>query len=525
MPFSFHTYLGKAEEKALIDSGATDNFIDYKSVARLRLGTKALKQHRPVRNVDGSLNRAGTISRYCDLIVQKGQQKERTRFYVTNLGKDRVILGYPWLAKFNPQIDWPSATVKGPKVTITTIAAQIKMNLNRLAASEEEVNKITFAQQMALKTHNPEKVLTSETIPEEFKQYTKVFSEEEALKFPPSRPWDHRIKLKDSAPDSINGKVYPLPRAHTKALDEWIDQNLSKGYISVSDSKYGSPTFAVPKKDGGYRIVQDYRELNQHTETDVTPLPNMATAIQDLADCTLFSKFDIRDGYYNIQVIPEDRWKTGFNTHRGHYEFNVMPQGLKGAPPTFARNISEDLQPLYRKHTSKRLRHYMDDVILGTRAGQETLHSQMVHDFLAWCEENHYHLKPSKCIFMEPEIDFLGMHLGNGEVTIDPSKVSGIREWPRTLKNVKEVRSTLGVLGFQRPFIPNFAKTAKPLTDLLKKNSVFNWTDKCYEALNTLINIVTSEPILVPPNPEKRFFLEVDASQYATGAILYQADD
>ena len=104
MPFSFHTYLGKAEEKALIDSGATDNFIDYKSVVRLRLGTKALKQHRPVRNVDGSLNRAGTISRYCDLIVQKGQQKERTRFYVTNLGKDRVILGYPWLAKFNPQI-------------------------------------------------------------------------------------------------------------------------------------------------------------------------------------------------------------------------------------------------------------------------------------------------------------------------------------------------------------------------------------------------------------------------------------
>jgi hypothetical protein len=79
----------------------------------------------------------------------------------------------------------------------------------------------------------------------------------------------------------------------------------------VSDSKYGSPTFIVPKKDGGHRIIQDYRELNQHTETNVTPLPNMATAIQDLADCTLFSKFDIRDSYYNIQVVPEDRWKKG----------------------------------------------------------------------------------------------------------------------------------------------------------------------------------------------------------------------
>ena len=525
MPFSFHTYLGKAEERALIDSGATDNFIDYKTVARLRLGSKKLRQPRPVRNVDGSPNKAGTISRYCDLVVQKGQQKERIRFFVTNLGRDRLILGYPWLAKFNPQIDWPSASVKGPRVVISTIAARIKEGLKKpLTPKEEEVNKVTFAQQMALKAHNPDKVLTLETLPEEFKRYTKVFSEEEAKKFPPSRPWDHRIKLKENAPDCINGKVYPLPPAHTKALDEWIDQNLDKGYISVSDSKYGSPTFVVPKKDGGYRIVQDYRELNQHTETDVTPLPNMATAIQDLADCTLFSKFDIRDGYYNIQVVPEDRWKTGFNTHRGHYEFNVMPQGLKGAPPTFARNISEDLQPLYRKHTAKRLRHYMDDVIFGTRPGEKSLHVEMVHDFLKWCEDNHYHLKPSKCEFMKPEIDFLGMHLGNGQVTIDPAKVTGIRDWPRTLRNVKEVRSTLGVLGFQRPFIPNFAKIAKPLTDLLKKDSTFCWTENCSQALDTLINIVTSEPILVPPDLNEQFFLEVDASQYATGAILYQAD-
>jgi Aspartyl protease len=83
MPFSFHMYLGKAEERALIDSGATDNFIDYKAVARLRLSTKELKQPRPVRNVDGSPNRSGIISRYCNLVVQKGQQKEHPRFFVT----------------------------------------------------------------------------------------------------------------------------------------------------------------------------------------------------------------------------------------------------------------------------------------------------------------------------------------------------------------------------------------------------------------------------------------------------------
>jgi hypothetical protein len=129
-----------------------------------------------------------------------------------NVGRDRLILGYPWLAKFNPQIDWPSATVKGPKVTIPTIVAWIKEGLNKLLTQKgEEVNKVTFAQQMAVKVYNPDKVLTLETIPKEFKHYTKVFSKEKAQKFPPSRPWDHQIKLKENALDCINGKVYLCP--------------------------------------------------------------------------------------------------------------------------------------------------------------------------------------------------------------------------------------------------------------------------------------------------------------------------
>ena len=107
-------------------------------------------------------------------------------------------------------------------------------------------------------------------------------------------------------------------------------------------------------------------------------------------------------------------------------------------------------------------------------------------------------------------------------ITINPRKLAGIHEWPQTLRNVKEVWKVLRVLGYQRPFIPNFASFARPLTNLLKKDTIFEWTSECHQALDTLIDIITSSPVLVAPNQDCQFELEVDASQFAIGAILWQ---
>jgi hypothetical protein len=105
IPFDFHTYMVKAEEKALVNSGATENFIDYKTMERLWLGTKPLKIARPVFNVDGTYNRAETISKTIHLYVMLGDKEHRLQFFVMDLGKDRMILGYPWLQQFNPEIN------------------------------------------------------------------------------------------------------------------------------------------------------------------------------------------------------------------------------------------------------------------------------------------------------------------------------------------------------------------------------------------------------------------------------------
>jgi hypothetical protein len=133
-------------------------------------------------------------------------------------------------------------------------------------------------------------------------------------------------------------------------------------------------------------------------------------------------------------------------------------------------------------------------------------------------------LKAKKCHFEQMEMEFLGYLITKGTIKINPTKRHGLEEWPRVLKNIKEVHSTLGVLGYQQQFIMNFSHLAHPLNELLKKNKKFKWTEECMQAVNTLIKAVTSNPVLLHPDYKKPFVLEVDALQYATGVILYQQD-
>jgi RNase H-like domain found in reverse transcriptase/Integrase zinc binding domain/Reverse transcriptase (RNA-dependent DNA polymerase) len=167
---------------------------------------------------------------------------------------------------------------------------------------------------------------------------------------------------------------------------------------------------------------------------------------------------------------------------------------------------------------------YMDDILIAT-AKDYVLHRQLVHEVLELLEEESFFLKPVKCKFEQESIDYLGIVVMKGTVRIDLTKQNGLAAWPRRLTSVKQVRSTLGVLGYQRPFIRGFVQLARPLTQLLKKDRKFEWTDECTAALDRLIKIVMSDPVLHRPNYDLPFTLEVDASQYTTGAILYQPND
>jgi len=560
---AFSHYQGKAEETVLLDTGATENFIDHTTVVKLRLGMKKLPYPCPVFNVDGTLNCHGTITHACDLLVTKGNKREHQRFFVTNLGRDRLLFGYPWFKAFKPEIDWEKGTLLGPKVQMETllfgtlqraktwVKSKVPVNKDLILEAQQtrcapwlgvtpleikggpvEVNRTHTAVEMAHKyatEHGKEEI----TLPEKFKRHTALFSDEEANKFPPTcGEGDHKIILMDTAPTHFNCKVYPLSRDEQKAEDQFIDENLAKGYITPSDSPYGFSTFMVPKKDSKEkRYIIDYRPLNAVTRKDVTPLPNLKQCIKNLQGMELFSKFDIRWGYNNIQIHEGDQWKAAFKTRQGLFEPKVMFFGMSNSPASFQRFMNGILEELY-KHFEKKgvleirriLQNYMDDCGIGTLLKDFDLHVDIIHFLFDLLARHGLHLKLSKSVFMQLQMDFLGVRISKDGATVDPAKVTGLRDYPRELKDKRQVRSFLGVSGYHHMFCPNFSIITAPLTKLTGKDVPFEWGPQQKEAQNKLIDMITHAPVLVRPDPDRQFELETDASQIRTGTILYQQD-
>jgi hypothetical protein len=177
---------------------------------------------------------------------------------------------------------------------------ELYVAIRMIKSGSVEINKVTIAQQMAEKAYDTGKVNTEQTVPTLFKRHWKIFLEQEGHQLLPRRKWDHKIELKPDAPNMINSKVYLLSKDEQKVLDEYITDNLDKGYITASASPYSSPTFTVKKKDGTLHIIHDYQKLNEYTIMDITPLPHIQSILEELRGKTLFSKFDIRAGYNNI---------------------------------------------------------------------------------------------------------------------------------------------------------------------------------------------------------------------------------
>jgi RNase H-like domain found in reverse transcriptase/Reverse transcriptase (RNA-dependent DNA polymerase) len=307
-------------------------------------------------------------------------------------------------------------------------------------------------------------------------------------------------------------------------MEKWIKNNEEKNYIKRSNSPWSTLWFFIKKKSRELRPVQDYHEVNSWTVRDVYPMLRIEQIMEDLAGKELFSKLDVRSGYHNVRIKEEDWWKAAFKTHLGLFHPNVMLFGLTNSPATFQQLTDRTLKPVKDKYSSNVCHGYMDDYLVATH-NDPAFHREVMNFLLEQVAKQDLYLKLSKCEFEQTEVEYLGVVIKDGTIHIDPTKRNTLKTWPRQLSTIKEVRSMLGILGFQQQFIPHFAHIAKPLTTLLKKNQPFKWTQECMDTLNQLIEIITSDPVLHRPDHTKQFKLEVDASQYAVGAILYQRDN
>ena len=324
---------------------------------------------------------------------------------------------------------------------------------------------------------------------------------------------EHKIDTGDAMP--IRQAMRPPAKSLAGASEAEIQKMLDQGLIRPSDSPWASPVVLVRKKDGTIRFCVDYRRLNEVTRKDAYPLPRIDACFDCLGRSTWFCTLDLRSGYWQVPVQPEDVEKTAFITPQGLYEYLVMPFGLTNAPATFERLMEKVLKGLQWKQCLV----YIDDIIVFGSTFTETLdHLKQVFQRLRQAKLT---CKPRKCELFRKKVAFLGHIVSKDGLECDPKKIEAVSNWP-VPRTAKDIRSFLGLAGYYRRFIKNFAEYSAPLTELTKSNVPFEWTKRQQNSFDALKSCLCNPPVLSYPTDEDMYILDTDASNHGIGAVLSQ---
>jgi len=328
----------------------------------------------------------------------------------------------------------------------------------------------------------------------------------------------HEIKTTDEIP--VHTKSYRYPYVHKEEVRKQINEMLEKNIIRPSSSPWSSPIWIVPKKMDAsgkqkWRIVVDYRKINEKTISDRYPIPNINDILDKLGRAQYFSTLDLASGFHQIEMEETSIGKTAFNVENGHYEYLRMPFGLKNAPSTFQRVMDEVLKDVQNKICMV----FMDDIIVFSSGLEE--HIKNLKLIFQKLRDANLKIQVDKCEFLRHEVEFLGHIVTREGIKPNKKKIEAIQKYPIP-KTPRDIKSFLGLLGYYRKFIKNFAKITKPMTECLKKNCKVEHTKEFVDCFNTCKNLLSSEPVLTYPDFNKPFELTTDASMYAIGAILSQ---
>ncbi|KAG8482995.1 hypothetical protein CXB51_021864 [Gossypium anomalum] len=327
-------------------------------------------------------------------------------------------------------------------------------------------------------------------------EFSDVFPEE-LPGLPPIREVEFSIDLlPGTTPISIS--PYRMAPTELEELKAQLQELTDKGFVRPSFSPWGAPVLFVKKKDGSMRLYIDYRQLNKVTIKNKYPLPRIDDLFDQLKGATVFSKIDLRSGYYQLRVKESDVPKTAFRTRYGHYEFLVMPFGLTNAPAIFMDLMNQ----IFRPYLDRFVVVFIDDILIYSR--NESEHAEHLRMVLQILREKKLFAKFSKSEFWLHEVGFLGHVVSGDGIRVDPSKISAIVNW-KPPKDVSEVRSFLGLAGYYRRFVEGFSMIASPMTKLLQKNVKFDWTKECQLSFEKLKERLTKAPVLVQPESGKEF--------------------
>ena len=310
--------------------------------------------------------------------------------------------------------------------------------------------------------------------------------------------------------------AYRLPHSRKEVLANLTQDMLSQGIIEPSSSAWNSPILLIPKRDGTFRPVIDYRQLNKLTVPDRFPIPILKDLLQDIgAGHTIFSTIDLSKGFWQVNLDKQSRPYTAFTTPKGHFQFKRMPFGLRNSPITFSRLMSITMSGLVGPTCLL----YLDDLIIASKTVEE--HTAKLEAVFKRLADAGLTINPNKCSFFQSSIHYLGHIVDHQGLRPNNGKIVAITDFPQP-KNARDIKSFLGLIGFYRPFIKGFGKIAIPLTNMLCQDVLFDWSKEAEHAFHTLKVAITQAPVLIFPHYDLPFELTTDASMTGLGAVLMQ---
>ncbi|CAN1260507.1 Transposon Ty3-I Gag-Pol polyprotein [Linum perenne] len=501
---------------ALVDTGANDNFLDLKEARRL--GVTYEEKEGWLKTVNAEPIPIFGVAKMVPIAFREWEGV--TDFHVVTMDDHPAVLGINFMDSVKA-IPMPFANTmcileEGNTCTVPMLREgnQLKSLSAMQVSKGVKRGEPTFLATMKTEGDKPVAKEVEAPINEVLEEFKDVMPPELPKELPPSRGVDHKIELEIGARPPAKAP-YRMAPPELEELKKQLKELLDAGYIQPSKSPFGAPVLFQKKKDGSMRLCIDYRALNKVTVKNRWPIPNIADLFDQLGGARWFTKLDLRSGYYQVRIAKGDEPKTACVTRYGSYEFNVMPFGLTNAPATFCTLMNQ----VFEEFLDEFVVVYLDDIVIYSKTLEDHVtHLRKVFNAL---RENKLYVKKEKCEFAAKEVPFLGHIIGGGVLKMDGSKIKAIQDWEPPTK-VPELRSFLGLTNYYRRFIKGYSTITTPLTDLLKKNKVWEWSEQCQEAFQKLKGAMSKEPVLALPDPTKPYEVQTDASDFAIGGVLMQ---
>lgn len=349
-------------------------------------------------------------------------------------------------------------------------------------------------------------------------KYKHLFAKD---KFDIGKVRSKEAEIKLLREEYVNSRPYKCSIPDDAEIRTQIKMLLQAGIIEESDSPFASPVTLAYKKDEGRksRLCIDFRKLNKLIVPECFPFPTIQDVIEKTVNCEYFTVLDINSAFWCITMKSEDREKTSFITKYGKFMFKVLPFGLKNAPATFQRILSNIIR---RNNLDDFAINYIDDVLIFSRTWED--HLSHIEKFLHAIYEEGFKLKFAKCLFAAKAVKYLGHTISKNTISPAQGNLVSIQNLQRP-SDKSGVRSILGSINFFLRYIENSTQKLEPLHRLLRKDIKFEWSDDCEETFCLIKNYLCSKPILAIYDVDKPIFIETDASYKGIGATLKQPQE